>query len=146
MEKNNPFDKARKPKSSPEDAFEDYASSSDFPGLKKNLGLRFEILEPEDQEALIKLIEILTDRYSKDEVINKIFALTHSNDSAIEVFKLLNGIQGKAILNIEKVAQIIPNSATGVNGVSLQLIEKYRREVELCLQRKEILEYIKTLD
>lgn len=95
---------------------------------------------------MIKLIEILTDRYSDQEVVDKIFELTNCPEAAIEVFKLYYGINGKEPHAEEEIAEIMPNQKTGGKGMSISRVQQYRRKVEASLHRAEIREYIKSLE
>ncbi|MBP9802797.1 MAG: hypothetical protein KBD14_00615 [Candidatus Pacebacteria bacterium] len=140
----NPFDK---PSQKPNDDYKKLKDSiENFSGTpRKNLGINLENFEPEDQDVLIKLIEVLKDRYTDQEVIDHIFELTNCSESAIQVFKLLNGVNGESIHTEEEIAEIIYNEKTDKKGISISRVKQLRDQVERAIWRKEILEYIKTL-
>jgi hypothetical protein len=140
----NPFDERRK---NPNDAYKKLENSvENFSGTpRKNLGIKLENFEPEDQDLLIKLIDTLKDRYTDQEVFDHIFGLTNCSENAIQVFKLLNGINGESIHTEEEIAEMIDNDKTGKKGVSISRVRQLRDQVERAISKKEIREYIKTL-
>jgi hypothetical protein len=139
----NPFDKLGKNRDGYEKLKGSVENFSETP--RKNLGINLENFESDDQDLLIKLIEVLKDRYTDQEIVDHIFELTNCSENAIKVFKLLNGIKDQSIHTEEEIAEMIYNEKKAKNGISISRVRQLRDQVERAIWRREILDYIKTL-